>query len=220
LEPSNVRPLPKPPKPQPSTIQDKPWRIHRRVNFTTTLDTPVQTLPSLKTTQSSSGQPHTMIGTTCLGKVLHSSDTNDSKRERASKKRKLTAEATGTRTVDSIKQAIPSKSAPNQWATTPQHHEDPTQFHKSSRHQRNMQNNIEPAPPSQIWPNNLISILQRIMATSCPPPDKAYFRIRSINQSGKQELHLAQAHLWGRPPESSRHPTQLAAAIRVRIQTN
>ncbi len=53
-----------------------------------------------------------------------------------------------------------------------------------------------------------------------PPPNKAYLQIQSINQSGKQELHLAQEHLWGRPPESSWCPTQLADAIRVQIQTN
>jgi hypothetical protein len=163
LEPSGVRPPPKPLKPQPSTIQAEPWRIHRRVNFTTTPDTPVQTLPSLKTKQSSSGQPHMRIGTTCL---------------------------------DSIKQAIPSKSAPNQWATTPQHHEDPTQLHESSGHQRNMQNNIEPAPPSQIWPNNLISILQRIMATSCPPPTKPFFKFDpAINAASKNYILLK--HTFG-----------------------
>ncbi len=101
-------------------------------------------LPSLKTTQSSSGQPHMTIGTTCLGEYLHSSNTNNSKRERAFKKRKLTAEATAMMTIDIIKQAIPSKSAPNQWATTPQHHEDPTQLHGSSLNQGNPQHHENP----------------------------------------------------------------------------
>jgi hypothetical protein len=91
---------------------------------------------------------------------------------------------------------IPSKSAPNQWATTPQHHEDPTQLHESSRHQRNMQNNIEPASPSQIWPNNLISILQRIIATSCPPQTKPIFKFNpSIKAASKNYILLK--HTFG-----------------------
>jgi hypothetical protein len=55
----------------------------------------------------------------------------------------------------------------------------------------NAQNNIELAPPSQIWPNNLISILQKIMATPCQPPTKPIFEFDlSIKAASKNYILL------------------------------
>jgi hypothetical protein len=59
-----------------------------------------------------------------------------------------------------------------------------------------VQNNIEPDPPSQIWPNNLISIMQKIMATPCPPPMKPIFKFDlSIEAAGKNYIFLK--HTFG-----------------------
>jgi hypothetical protein len=59
-----------------------------------------------------------------------------------------------------------------------------------------VQNNIEPATPSQVWPSNLISILQKIMATPCQPPTKPIFEFDlSIKAASKNYILLK--HTFG-----------------------
>ncbi len=102
-------------------------------------------------------------------------------------------------------------------------HQGPNHHIKAVLHQKPNHNRATPssvplqglnrATPSSVWPSDLITILQRIAASTI----EAMLCLQILFGSSKQELHPPQVQVWRRPLKSPTSPKQLAFRLRIRI---
>ncbi len=83
----------------------------------------------------------------------------------------------------------------------------------------NTANKHQESIASLAWPQNL-SWSWKNHGKTMPPPLITTRWVQYLNQSRKQELHLAHAQIWRRPAPSTPSPTGITPKLRIQIQTS